>query len=194
MRMIFDGLNVSGWKWVLSPIAMQRVLVALLFLGWVGTQANAETPGELDLGEQLPPVKLRGLNGPAKALTEYRGTPLVINVWASWCGPCRAEMGSLERLAWTDSANQFQIIGISTDDYIDRAKAALAASTTTISHFIDANLVVENLLGASRIPLTVIVDAEGRVIKKVYGAREWDSPSATKLIVDALAGNSAPIK
>ena len=82
---------------------------------------------------------MRGLNGPARNLDEFRGRPLLINVWASWCGPCRAEMASLERLAWLDETHYFTIIGISTDDYIDKAQTALKESNATITHFIDQN-------------------------------------------------------
>ena len=126
-----------------------------------------------------------GLNGPPRRLSEFIGRPLIINVWASWCGPCRAEMASLERLAWRDDAG-FSIIGISTDDFRDQATAFLEHANATITHFIDSNLQMENMLGASRLPLTVLVGADGRVLRKVYGAREWDSPEALAVIHDAF--------
>ena len=56
----------------------------------------------------------------------------------------------------------------------------------TISQFIDTNLQMENMLGASRLPLTVLVDADGRVLQKVYGARQWDGAEALRLIYDAF--------
>ncbi len=129
---------------------------------------------------------MQGLNGPSKRLSDFRGKPLIINVWASWCGPCRAEMASLERLAWRDGSGYFNVIGISTDDDPQRAKAALVALHATINHFIDSKLQLENLLGASRVPLTVLVDADGRVIMKVYGARDWGSADISKLITKAF--------
>ena len=151
----------------------------------------ADTPGEVRVGELLREATLTGLNGPSRKLSEFRGKPLLINVWASWCGPCRAEMASLERLAWLDRSGYFAVIGISTDDYSDRAKAALAESNATISHFIDHDLVLENMLGAAQIPLTVLVDADGRVLAKIHGAREWDSPASLTLI-DAAFGARPP--
>ncbi len=115
-------------------------------------------------------------------LSTFRGKPLIINVWASWCGPCRQEMASLDRLAWLEPGRHFSIIGISTDDYSANAKAWLAKSNATISQFIDTRLQMENLLGASELPLTVLVGADGRVLQKVYGARDWDGPEALRLI------------
>lgn len=137
---------------------------------------------------------MRGLNGPPRKLSDFRGRPLIINVWASWCGPCRAEMASLERLAWLDEFGYLTVIGVSTDDYSERAEALLKASNATISHFIDSRLRIEHMLGASRLPLTVLVDADGRVIEKVVGAREWDSQEALELISNALGRNKAQLQ
>ncbi len=144
--------------------------------------ASANTPGEVAIGQTLGVARMQGLNGPPRRLSEFRGKPLIINVWASWCGPCRQEMASLDRLAWLEVAHDFNIIGISTDDYPERALEWLRDSHATISQFIDARLQMENMLGASRLPLTVLVGADGRVLQKVYGSREWDSPDALRLI------------
>jgi thiol-disulfide isomerase/thioredoxin len=166
---------------------MRRIL-AILLLCVVGLfpPASAKTPGEVEVGETLREASILGLNGPSRKLSEFRGRPLIINVWASWCGPCRQEMASLERLAWRDGAGQFTVIGISTDDYPEAAKAFLKGSNATISHFIDSKLLMENMLGATRLPLTVLVDANGRVLDKIYGAKQWDGPEASRLIGKAF--------
>lgn len=167
---------------------MMRLVLSMLLLCASGAVpvAFTATPGEVRVGETLPEAIMQGLNGPPRKLSEFRGTPLLINVWASWCGPCRSEMASLERLAWMDAAAAFTVIGISTDDYPENAKGVLMASNATITHFIDSRLQLENMLGASQLPLTVFVDADGRVLKKIYGARAWDSPQALRLIADTF--------
>ena len=148
--------------------------------------AHAKAPGEVAVGESLRDAPMQGLNGPPKKLSEFRGKPLIINVWASWCGPCRQEMASLERLAWSPGATRFTVIGISTDDYPDAAKAYLKGANATLSHYIDSKLLLENMLGAKQIPLTVLVDADGRVLDKIYGAKAWDGPEAARLIDKAF--------
>jgi thiol-disulfide isomerase/thioredoxin len=165
--------------------ALHRLVFACLLS--LAPLAPAATPGEVPVGGQLRDAILRGLNGPSASLAQFRGTPLIINVWASWCGPCQAEMASLERLAWLDLPVRFRIIGISTDDDEAAAKALLSRSNATLSHFIDQRLVLENMLGASRLPLTLLVDAEGRILQKIVGARQWDSPESVRLVTTRLA-------
>lgn len=125
---------------------------------------------------------MQGLIGPARKLSAFKGKPLIINVWASWCGPCRSEMGSLERLSRRFGGRQFNVIGVSTDDYPERAVSFLQKSNVTFNNFIDSKLFLENMLGADRLPLTLLVDAQGKVLGKYYGAKPWDSPEALALI------------
>ncbi len=159
------------------------IRAALLCLGLAASlPASARAPSEVPVGGILREATMQGLNGPPSQLAQYRGRPLLINVWASWCGPCVAEMASLERLAWREDRPPFSLIGISTDDYPDRALAFLNRSNATIRHFIDHDLEMETMLGASKIPLTILVDANGRVLDKIYGAREWDSPESLQLL------------
>ena len=161
-------------------------ILPFLLMASVASAAFAATPGEVPVGGTLREAPLQGLSGPSRMLSDYRGKPLIINVWASWCGPCRAEMGSLDRLARQNGGKSFAVIGISTDDYPDAAKAFLKKAGTGFPHYIDSRLFMENMLGADHIPLTLLVDGQGRVLAKHYGAKAWDSPEAVKLIGKAF--------
>jgi thiol-disulfide isomerase/thioredoxin len=184
---------MAGTHWrILSAASMAcRKSLFLLLLVALGSAAPlaafAETPADIKIGQVLPDAMLKGLNGHSRNLSEFRGRPLLINVWASWCGPCKQEMASLDRLAWSELAHKFDVIGISTDDDPSQAGGWLARSHSTISHFIDTRREMENLLGASRIPLTVLVGADGRVLDKIYGAREWDTPQALQMLRSTFA-------
>jgi len=140
--------------------------------------SRADSLPEVQIGERLGNVQIRGLNGPSRSLASFRGKPLLINVWASWCEPCRAEMKSIDRLAWLPVGRQVNIVGVSTDDSIDDARAWLAQSNATINQFIDSHLQLESMLGASTLPLTVLVGSDGTVLSKIRGAQQWDSPQA----------------
>ena len=161
---------------------MRAILLGFFLLSAISATAFAGTPGEVEIGGYLRDLKLQGFDGKTKKFSDFRGKPLIINVWASWCGPCRAEMGSLERLARRYSGKQFNVIGISTDDDGYAAAAFIKRSKVSFENFLDSNVLLENMLGANTLPLTLLVDARGRVLLKVRGAREWDSPEALKVI------------
>lgn len=165
---------------------MKTLFLLFLINLYVATPlAMAATPGEVPAGGQLREAQLQPLFGKPRKLSEYRGKPLLINVWASWCGPCRQEMGSLDRLA-RRYGDQFAVIGISTDDYPERARAFLQKAGVGFANYIDSQLFLENMLGADRLPLTLLVDAQGRILSKHYGAREWDNPETVKLLGKAF--------
>jgi thiol-disulfide isomerase/thioredoxin len=149
------------------------------------TLSSASAADLVAVGAPLPQATLDPLSGPIRQLAWFRGKPLLINVWASWCGPCRAEMGSLDRLA-RRYAGQFNVIGISTDDYRKQASAFLQGAHVSFPNFIDHALQLESLLGADRIPLTLLVDANGRVLARHYGSQQWDSPQNAALVARTL--------
>ncbi len=167
-------------------VGMRAAVLWAGLLLW-GAATLAATPGEVVPGATLREARMHGLNGPDRALSQYRGKPLLINVWASWCGPCRQEMGSLERLAWRDQGKRFTVIGISTDDSEAAAKRYLQQANATLNHYLDHALELENMLGAERLPLTVLVDGRGKVLGKFYGAREWDNAESARWIDSRLS-------
>lgn len=167
-------------------MSLKPVLLAFALWLAAASAALAGAPGEVEVGSVLREAPMQGVMGPSRKLSDYRGKPLIINVWASWCGPCRQEMGSLERLFWRFGGKQFQLIGISTDDHAESAAAAVRASKVSFPNFIDRQLLMENMLGADHIPLTLVVDAQGRVLGKFYGAKDWDGSEGRAAIAKLL--------
>jgi thiol-disulfide isomerase/thioredoxin len=165
---------------------IMKFVVFLIGLLLVSPLTVAGTPGEVKEGGLLRDGVLYDFAGSYSRLSEWKGKPLIINVWASWCGPCRAEMGSLDRLAVNHGTGVFNVIGISTDDYSNKAMDFLWKSGARFPNYIDRKLAWENMLGADHIPLTVLVNAEGRVLKKVYGSKQWDSVEALKFVGDTF--------
>lgn len=155
-------------------------IAAALFV-WVA-RAHAGTPNEVPEGGVLRDAPLYGFAGDFRRLSELRGKPLIINVWASWCEPCRAEMGSLERLSRQYGGKQFNIIGVSTDDDAYAALRFLLRMGITFDNYHDKNLLLEDMLGADTIPLTLLIDANGKVLRKFHGYKIWDSAEAIQMI------------
>jgi thiol-disulfide isomerase/thioredoxin len=163
------------YKWIAAGLAC--FIVAVLYF----TTPSPSTE-EVQIGSVLREANLPGLSGPDRTLSSYRGKPLIINVWASWCGPCRDEMRSIQELALRYDGKQFNIIGISTDDYREQAASFLKDSGTTFSQYSDDKRLMETMLGANKIPLTILVDADGKVLDKINGSHDWSSPASIELI------------
>ena len=163
---------------------MKYVLASLFILLLGIPSPGSTTPGEVAVGDQVREALMQGLTGDSALLSEFLGKPLIINVWASYCYPCLSEMGSLERL-WQHYGDEFNVIGISIDDYPQRARGFLDRAGTTFPHYIDHQLELENMLGANTIPLTLLIDAQGRVQRKIRGAQEWYSPQMLRVIGEA---------
>lgn len=128
------------------------------------------------LGERIPVISLPSLGASRIDLpAQYAGRPLLVNVWASWCGPCIAEMPELERYAREQGTNGTQVIGIALDD-ADAVRAFLRRVPVTYPIALDApgpkdaGMRLGNLRGA--LPYSVLVSADGRLLKQRLGPFE----------------------
>ena len=165
---------------------------ALALLALMAAACSDQSRGDHrggDVGTTLSDAPLRGFGGDARRLSDLRGKPALINVWASWCGPCRSEMSSLERLSRALDG-KLRVVGVSTDDDPRLAQEFLLRSGITFQNFHDADQNLERrVFGAAAIPLTLVVDSRGKVVERVVGAREWDSQRSIAAI-EALLGQS----
>jgi thiol-disulfide isomerase/thioredoxin len=166
---------------------MKSFFLILSLIFTTSAFASAADQKATPIGGTLREATLYQITGGTKKLSDYRGKPLIINVWASWCGPCRAEMASLSRLAKRYNGKQFNIIGVSTDDNIEDAAYLVNKSKLLFTNYADSrDFYIEGMLGANSIPLTVLISADGKVLAKVQGAQEWDSPKVVKAIEETF--------
>lgn len=172
-----------------------RLLLGLLFVGWVLVTPLLEGASEefrkapvvqrdmVKVGDQAPNFRLRDLAGNVVDLTQLRGKVVLLNFWATWCGPCRVEMPSMELLYQTISRREFEILAVSTDPQgvaVTRPFQQEIGVTFPILH--DPDMRIGLTYGARSLPMTVMVDRQGVVRQKIFGARDWDSPEARDLI------------
>lgn len=86
-------------------MSLRALLLFFILSASLSAAAFAATPGEVEIGGYLRAAKLHGFAGQTNSFADFKGKPLIINIWASWCYPCRAEMASLQRLASRTVAN-----------------------------------------------------------------------------------------
>ncbi|MDH4096952.1 MAG: TlpA family protein disulfide reductase [Nitrospira sp.] len=135
------------------------------------------------VGDEAPNFHLRDLAGNMISLSQLRGKVVLLNFWATWCGPCRVEMPAMEQLYRTFPRREFEILAISTDAQgvaVTRPFQQEMGFTFPILH--DAEYRVGLIYGARSLPLTFMVDRQGVIRKKIFGARDWGSPEARELI------------
>lgn len=133
------------------------------------------TMARLVEGRPFPALKLDHASDNALAAKAFRGKLLVLNVWATWCPPCRREMPSLERLSHTLDPNRFAVVGMSTDEDELLASEFLLQNRITFTNFFDRNGKLAKQIGLTMYPETFLIAPDGTLIQRVPGLREWDS-------------------
>jgi thiol-disulfide isomerase/thioredoxin len=126
--------------------------------------------------------------GKTHTLADFKGKALVVNLWATWCGPCVAEMPTLARLAEETRGQGVVILPISLDRDDDRANAeAFIAKRPPLPFYNDPKFALAYAIqpSAQGLPTTYLIDAAGRVRAHVAGGADWSGPDALR-VVEAL--------
>ena len=136
-----------------------------------------------DMGSQAPDFQLIDLQGNWQALPDYHGKVVLLNFWATWCGPCRVEMPSMERVYQDFKDEGFAILAISSDpqgSIVTRPFVASQGLTFPILH--DSDYRVSGSYGVRTLPMSFLIDRNGTLTERVFGARDWNSAEARELI------------
>jgi thiol-disulfide isomerase/thioredoxin len=138
--------------------------------------------------EALPAFTFQDADGRERTLADWRGKVVLLNLWATWCLPCRKEMPALDRLEATLGSERFQVVAISVDRTgLPGAKKFLAeANTASLALYADPSARLAATLRAAGLPATLLIDQEGREIGRLLGPAEWDGEDAKRLIQSAM--------
>ncbi len=127
--------------------------------------------------------------GKALDLGAFRGKVVLLNLWATWCAPCITEMPALDRLQGVLGGKDFEVLALSLDRVgAEKAKAFLdRIGIRNLSFYIDATMKAGRALGAQGLPVSILIDRQGRELGRLTGPAEWDAPEAQALIKAAIA-------
>lgn len=119
------------------------------------------------VGTQAPSFEAQALSGKSDSLAQYRGHVVLLNLWASWCPPCRAEMPDLQRLYTVDKSRNLVVLGVNQGESRDRARAFANSLGIRFPILLDTQQQYGRVYGALGLPTTVVIDSDG-VIKSVF--------------------------
>jgi len=126
----------------------------------------------------IPELRFNDADGRAHTLAEFRGKMVLLNIWATWCEPCREEMPALDRLQAKLGGQRFQVVALS----VDQQGLAIArrfyadVGIRALPLYIDPTARAAFTLDAAGLPVTLLVDPAGREIGRHLGPAKWDSP------------------
>lgn len=135
---------------------LRRLVVVLVAMLSVSSHA-------VDIRQQAPDFTLKSLEGTNLRLEEYRGQVVLINFWASWCGPCRQEMPLLDRLHHRYEDTGFAVLGVNVEGEVAPAQKIVDKTKVTFPVLIDEQQKVSELYSLEAMPSTVVVDRDGVV-------------------------------
>jgi len=178
---------------------MKRVLAIAAILGLVLAQgaAAAELPrlGEMQKfsvsAERKPAATAEFLDPKDQPVTleAFRGKVVLLNLWATWCIPCREEMPALDRLQALRGGKDFTVLAVA-QDRAGRAKVEKFLSdigAAKIAPYLDTSMKSGRAWGSIGLPTTILLDRQGREVGRLVGIAHWDHPDALKLIDAVIA-------
>ena len=168
------GAARSPWRLPLAYLVAAAVLPLILFavLAW---RLLAGTPaGSAAIGAPAPGFSLADLDGNPLRLADLRGRPVIVNFWASWCGPCVEEFPLLQRALDEHHADGLAVVGIVFDDRSEAARAFLQRMGTAWPAAMDPNAAVASAYGVAAPPASFFIDRQGRVAGRQFGQLSAD--------------------
>jgi thiol-disulfide isomerase/thioredoxin len=138
-------------------------------------------------GQQAPAAAFTGADGRDVNLTDFAGRPVLVNIWATWCAPCKAEMPTLDALAVLEEG-RVSVIAVSQDLQGRKPVAAFfeSAKIANLEPYTDPDNALLAAFGNNiALPTTILYDSAGREVWRVIGGVEWDDAEMAKLLREA---------
>lgn len=137
----------------------------------------------------LADAAFQDAEGKPLKLSDWKGRVALVNLWATWCAPCRKEMPDLAKLQKELGSDDFEVVAISVDRKGAEASAAFLKETgaDSLRLYVEPTTAILNDIQALGLPATVLIDRQGREIGRLLGPADWASPEAIALVKAALA-------
>jgi peroxiredoxin len=163
---------------------MRHILPSILFLLLtLSVREAVSLDAAPQVGKLAPSFTLADVNGKKVTLSEYSGKVILINFWATFCGPCKAEMPSLNSLFLEFKKDGLIVLAISTDDSEKPVQSFIKEKNIAFSVLMDKDQEVYfDQYGVLGLPTSFIIDRDGVIVDKIRGERVWDAPDMKEKI------------
>jgi peroxiredoxin len=169
-------------------------IVPLFFLMAMGPNPSAggkkETISPIDadkvLNNRAPDFTLKDMNGKPVTLSALKGKVVLLNFWATWCPPCKAEMPALNSLYKSLRHRGFEVIAVSTDSSLSHIKDYLSGVRLDFTIVQDDQHSVSKQYRVFSMPTTFLIDKNGMIVEKFYGEYDWNEPDIRKQVEKLL--------
>ena len=165
---------------------MKKMLLGIVLSGLMLLSPVHARELQVYKGGATPPLVLKDLNGKTHDLKQYRGKVVLINFWATWCPPCRAEMPSMQRLKTKMAGKPFVILAVDMGETEAEVKAFLPQVKTDFTVLMDKDGRALKAWKVFAFPTSYLVDPQGKIRYGLYGAREWDAPDKAQKITQLM--------
>ena len=169
---------------------------AVVMLATSQFAAGQEPPKNFVMHDAPKPVAAINFDdaqGRSRNLADFKGKVVLLNVWATWCGPCRKEMPALDRLQAALGGPDFEVVALSIDrGGMDAARKFFAEiGIRNLAMYLDGSGQALRTLSALGLPTTLLIDREGREIGRLIGPADWDSPEMVEFVRCVVARSDA---
>ncbi len=166
-----------------SAIGAAVVIAALGSLGAAGGVDPYRVAGVQRISgvREAPSFSMHTVDGQAVDSGSLRGKVVLVNFWATWCGPCKDEMPALERLRRRLSDRQFEVLAVTADQEPEAIRNFAKTLNLEFPILLDETKEVSAAFGVRGLPTTVVIDRNGRWVGRAVGPRAWDSPATVAL-------------
>lgn len=171
---------------------MKRLAVAAAIVSFaLGAAGAAEVPSGFIVHDEPRPladITFVTADGESESMSDYRGKVVLVNIWATWCPPCREEMPTLDQLQAEIGGPDFLVMPLSIDtggiEVVQKFYNEIGISNLGI--YLDESMQAMRELGAVGLPTTLLIDREGREIGRLVGPAEWDAPEMIEFLRQAI--------
>lgn len=163
----------QSFFWML-PLAV--LTLAGLGIAPAGTESEDQTLTPMADKPTAPDFDLKDPNDQPQRLADYRGKPVILNFWATWCPPCREEMPSMQRAHEAVSGDGIALLAVNVGEDADTINQVLAENPVAFPLPMDVDSRVVQSYPVRGLPTTFVIDPDGRLAYVATGGRKWDDP------------------